>query len=147
MMTSLIAKLHVFEGGSPIDNTAPISCAVLWAEGMTQKGWPRRSLPSRHSSPAAGLDRPARECHPTPHDHDVNVVHALPCSGAVEVKYRLPSHNATCTKAISTGTSTKGPMTVAKATGEASPNAAMPTAMASSKLLLAAVKASAVVRG
>jgi hypothetical protein len=38
-------------------------------------------------------------------------------------------------------------MTVAKAIGDARPNVAMATAMASSKLLLAAVKAIAVVRG
>jgi hypothetical protein len=38
-------------------------------------------------------------------------------------------------------------MTAAKATGEARPKAAMATAMASSKLLEAAVKAIAVVRG
>ncbi|MNJ00906.1 hypothetical protein D3C73_1603650 [compost metagenome] len=57
------------------------------------------------------------------------------------------SHKATPTSEISTGTSTKGPMTVANATGEARPKVAMATAMASSKLLLAAVKASAVVRG
>lgn len=46
-----------------------------------------------------------------------------------------------------TGTSTKGPITVAKATGEARPNVAMATAIASSKLLPAAVKAMAVLRG
>src|SRR3989344_2262889 len=45
------------------------------------------------------------------------------------------------------GVSTNGPITVAKATGEAKPKVAIATAIASSKLLLAAVNASAVVRG
>jgi len=40
---------------------------------------------------------------------------------------------------MSTGTSTKGPMTAAKATPELMPKTAMATAMANSKLLLAAV--------
>ena len=41
---------------------------------------------------------------------------------------------------MSTGTSTRGPMTAAKASPDWSPNTATATAMASSKLLLAAVK-------
>ena len=68
----------------------------------------------------------------------------LDCSVSNQRRF---SQRATETSEISTGTSTSGPMTVAKATGEASPNVAMATAMASSKLLLAAVKASAAVRG
>jgi len=44
------------------------------------------------------------------------------------------------TRAIITGTSTKGPMTAANAAPELMPYTAMATAMASSKLLLAAVK-------
>src|SRR5690606_32115789 len=67
--------------------------------------------------------------------------------GAVSGNQRRPIHSATDTSRISTGTSTSGPMTAAKATGEVSPNAAMATAMASSKLFEAAVKARAVVRG
>jgi len=46
---------------------------------------------------------------------------------------------------MSTGTSTIGPMTAAKATPEPMPKTATDTAIASSKLLLAAVKAIAVV--
>lgn len=68
-------------------------------------------------------------------------------TGAVFVNQRRPSHRATDTKKIRTGTSTSGPITAAKATGEAKPKAAMATAMASLTLLDAAVKASAVVRG
>ena len=41
---------------------------------------------------------------------------------------------------MSAGTSTKGPMTAAKAAPELIPKTATATAMASSKLLLAAVK-------
>ena len=43
------------------------------------------------------------------------------------------------TRPISTGTSTSGPITVAKATFDLMPNTAMATAIASSKSLLAAV--------
>lgn len=50
------------------------------------------------------------------------------------------SQRATLTSASNAGTSTKGPITVAKATEDPRPNAAMATAMARSKLLLAAVK-------
>jgi subtilisin family serine protease len=57
------------------------------------------------------------------------------------IRYRL-----TCTRPISTGTSTSGPTTVAKATGEVMPNTAMATAMASSKLLPDAVNASVALR-
>src|SRR3546814_3342958 len=49
--------------------------------------------------------------------------------------------NATPTRRMRTGTSTRGPMTAAKATGEARPKAAIATAIASSKLLPEAVKA------
>jgi len=44
-----------------------------------------------------------------------------------------------------TGTSTSGPITVVKATGEANPKVAIATASANSKLLPAAVKEIAVV--
>ncbi len=54
---------------------------------------------------------------------------------------------ATLTRLIKTGTSTSGPMTVAKASPEWMPNTATATAMASSKLLLAAVKDRDVVYG
>ena len=50
------------------------------------------------------------------------------------MKYR-----ATFTNPISTGASTSGPMTAANATPEFIPNTATDTAIASSKLLLAAV--------
>ena len=62
-------------------------------------------------------------------------------------RHRRPNRKATCTSRMSTGTSTSGPITVVKATGEARPNDAIATAMASSKLLPAAVKAMAVVTG
>jgi len=60
------------------------------------------------------------------------------------MSYKLPNHlflnqKATLTNAIITGTSTKGPITAAKASPEWMPNTAMATAIASSKLLLAAV--------
>lgn len=54
-------------------------------------------------------------------------------------KYRLLKNSETLTRLISTGTSTSGPITAAKATPELMPNTAIETAMASSKLLLAAV--------
>lgn len=47
------------------------------------------------------------------------------------------NHKATFTSAIRIGISTRGPITVAKATDDPNPKAAMATAMASSKLLLA----------
>ena len=72
---------------------------------------------------------------------------AASAGGAVSGNQRRPIHSATDTSRISTGTSTNGPMTAAKATGEVRPKAAMATAMASSKLFEAAVKARAVVRG
>ena len=46
---------------------------------------------------------------------------------------------------MSTGTSTSGPITAAKASPELMPNTAMATAMASSKLFEAAVKLSVTV--
>ena len=61
------------------------------------------------------------------------------------VKNLFLSHSETVTKAINTGTSTKGPITVVKATGDAKPNVAIATASANSKLLPAAVKEIAVV--
>ena len=54
--------------------------------------------------------------------------------------YHFPlSQSETFTREISTGTSTRGPITVANATGDAMPKTAMATAIASSKLLEAAV--------
>src|SRR5690606_3991219 len=73
--------------------------------------------------------------------------HARCSTGTDSGNQRRPNQKATLTSKISTGTSTSGPMTAAKATGEASPDAAIATAIASSKLLPAAVKATAVVRG
>ena len=60
-------------------------------------------------------------------------------------KYFLPQYNATFTKPIITGTSINGPITAAKATLESIPNTATATAIASSKLLLAAVNDKVVV--
>jgi hypothetical protein len=55
-------------------------------------------------------------------------------------KYFRSKYKATFTRLIRAGTSTKGPITAAKAAPELMPNTATATAMASSKLLLAAVK-------
>ena len=55
------------------------------------------------------------------------------------------NQSATFTRLISTGTSTSGPITAAKAAPELIPNTATATAIASSKLLLAAVKDSVAV--
>ena len=54
-------------------------------------------------------------------------------------KNRRWKYRATLTRPISTGTSTSGPITAAKAAPELMPNTATATAIASSKLLLAAV--------
>jgi hypothetical protein len=56
-------------------------------------------------------------------------------------KYFFRSQNETLTSRISAGTSTNGPMTPAKAWPEFKPKTPMATAMANSKLLPAAVKA------
>src|SRR3546814_10790664 len=79
-----------------------------------------------------------------PQPGQTRVVHARTSAGTLPGNQRRPNQKATFTSRISTGTSTSGPMTAAKATGEASPKAAMATAMASSKLLPAAVNATAV---
>src|SRR5512136_26929 len=55
------------------------------------------------------------------------------------------NQNDTFTSPIITGTSTRGPMTAAKACPEAIPKTATATAIASSKLLLAAVNESVTV--
>ncbi len=55
-------------------------------------------------------------------------------------KKRFLNQSDTVTSPIITGTSTSGPMTAAKAAPELMPYTATATAMASSKLLLAAVK-------
>jgi len=55
-------------------------------------------------------------------------------------KYLFLNQNATVTSDIRTGTSTRGPITAAKAWPESMPNTAIAKAMASSKLLEAAVK-------
>ena len=60
-------------------------------------------------------------------------------------QYLRPNHSATLTRPMSTGTSTSGPITLANAWPELRPKTAMLTAMASSKLLLAAVKLSVAV--
>ena len=54
-------------------------------------------------------------------------------------KYFFRKKKATLTRPIMTGTSTRGPITAAKASPELMPKMAIATAMASSKLLLAAV--------
>src|SRR3546814_15907106 len=82
-----------------------------------------------------------------PQPAQTRVVHARTSAGTLPGNQRRPNQKATFTSRISTGTSTSGPMTAAKATGEASAKAAMATAMVSSKLLTAAVNATAVVRG
>ena len=64
---------------------------------------------------------------------------------SVTPQYFLPSQSATLTSPMSTGTSTSGPMTLANASPEFRPKTAMLTAIASSKLLLAAVKLSVAV--
>lgn len=61
------------------------------------------------------------------------------------LKYFFLNQSDTLTNAISTGTSTKGPITVVNATGEAKPKVAIATAKANSKLFPAAVKEIAVV--
>ncbi len=69
--------------------------------------------------------------------------HQRPVTGppeAAAAKYRRWNQKATLTRPISAGTSTSGPMTAAKAAPELMPKTATATAMASSKLLLAAVK-------
>ncbi len=55
------------------------------------------------------------------------------------LKYLSFKRKETFTRAIRTGTSTNGPITAAKATPESIPNTAIATAIANSKLLLAAV--------
>jgi len=56
------------------------------------------------------------------------------------LKYFFLKFNATLTSAIITGTSTKGPITAAKDYTEIIPKITIATAIANSKLLLAAVK-------
>ena len=63
----------------------------------------------------------------------------------VRWKYRRWKYSETLTNPIITGTSTSGPMTAAKAAPEWMPNTATATAIASSKLLLAAVNDSVAV--
>ena len=63
------------------------------------------------------------------------------------LKYFFSHRKATLTRAIRTGTSTKGPITAAKASPLLIPNTATATAIANSKLLLAAVKERAAVTG
>src|SRR5208337_829411 len=70
-----------------------------------------------------------------------------PSSATAMSKWRRWKSNATLTSPIITGTSTRGPITAAKAAPELIPNTATATAMASSKLLLAAVNDSVVVLG
>lgn len=61
------------------------------------------------------------------------------------VKYLFLKRSATFTSIINTGTSTSGPITVANAAGEFIPKTATATAIANSKSLLPAVKATVVV--
>ena len=59
---------------------------------------------------------------------------------SLSLKYLFFILSATLTKAIITGTSTSGPITAVKASPELIPNTPTATAIASSKLLLPAVK-------
>jgi hypothetical protein len=61
------------------------------------------------------------------------------------LNHLLWSHNETCTSRIRAGTSTSGPITAANAAPDFSVKTATATAIASSKLLLAAVKESVAV--
>ena len=61
------------------------------------------------------------------------------------MKYFFRSQKETRTNKIKAGTSTNGPITPVKACPEFNPKTAMATAMANSKLLPAAVKATAAV--
>ena len=61
------------------------------------------------------------------------------------VKYFFLKNKATLTSKIKTGTSTRGPITAANDSPEFIPNTATETAIANSKLLLAAVNESVVV--
>src|SRR5690606_28513574 len=70
---------------------------------------------------------------------------AGPPNSTSSPKYFRWNQSATFTNPISTGTSTSGPMTAAKAAPCPIPKTAIATAMASSKLLLAAVKLSVAV--
>src|SRR5208282_2837889 len=63
------------------------------------------------------------------------------------VKNLFLAQSATLTKPIRTGTSKSGPITAANASPELMPNTPMATAIASSKLLLAAVNESVAVSG
>src|SRR3546814_17520935 len=54
----------------------------------------------------------------------VRLVHARTSAGTLSGNQRRPNQKAALTSRISTGTSTSGPITAAKATGEASPKAA-----------------------
>jgi hypothetical protein len=75
----------------------------------------------------------------------VNVVDVQ--DGEESANSRGFNHSDTYTSATSTGTSIRGPITPAKACWEVTPQMLMHTAIASSKLLPAAVKARAQVRG
>lgn len=69
----------------------------------------------------------------------------MPGTGLTSPKKRRWKESATLTNAIMTGTSTRGPMTAANAAPELIPKTATATAIASSKLLLAAVNDSVAV--
>ena len=63
----------------------------------------------------------------------------------MKIRSQVLGVRSTLTRAIITGTSTKGPMTAANAAPELIPKTETATAIASSKLFEAAVKASVVV--
>ena len=71
--------------------------------------------------------------------------HAIWVTSLATAKYRRWKYSDTFTNPIITGTSTSGPITAAKAAPELMPNTATATAIANSKLLLAAVNASVAV--
>ncbi len=73
--------------------------------------------------------------------HGWQVTWQIPVGVSTEKgKYFLLNQRATLTILISTGTSTNGPITAANACPESIPKTATATAIASSKLLEAAVK-------
>lgn len=91
-----------------------------------------------------------KQSFPTPSYHFTSMIHQQTSGSLIPPssdfpKYRFCHLKATFTRPINTGTSTKGPITAAKASSEFMPKTATATAIANSKLLLAAVNESVVV--
>ena len=91
----------------------------------------------------SGSEKKVKQCYSQEKDTNELLQNEIDAT----LKYFFLSHIATLTKAINTGTSTKGPITVVNATGDAKPNVAIATASANSKLFPAAVKEIAAVFG